>query len=393
MIPRARVLLAGLSASIASLALSACAFPAQMSGMAVDHNRMVARTTDELTLLNIVRASHRFPLHFTAISEVNGNIRMGADAGLAIDLDPVVDPASVGLGTDVSTTPSFRAAVLATDRFQRGVQTPLPPELIAYYLDEGWRDGLLMALAIERVEVIDPAGEAAPAQIVNEAEADSDFARLLCTYELISAPSAASLPLATFSQLLDADILADPKRESSARREEISQFLALIGNEQVHLAGETLLLQGSSNIVQLRQRQTSRCAGVSPDPDLEGRSLRPRFRSTLGLIYFLGEYQRESAARGATSVYRVPNCANPCAPGAAESRPLIAIGTGGGEALVTTQFNGERYYISAREARNYGDGLPDTARSMQVLAFVQQLVNLQKSADQLPTSLTVSAVN
>lgn len=375
----------GFGAGLLAMAVSACAFAPQMGRVAVDHNRMVARSTDELTLLNIVRASHRFPLHFTAISSVNGNVTAGTGGNLGLDLDPRVDPTSAGLGVNVETSPGFQASVLATEKFQRGIQTPLAPELLAYYLGEGWRDGLLLALAVERVEA------ANGTIITNDPEADGDFARLLCSHELVSVPSAASVPLARFEQLLDSALLASDTSTPAARRGEITALLGLLGNDRVRLTGDTLVLEGSSNVVALRARSSSRCPGVSADPRLAGQELRPHFRSTLGVIYFLGEYQRLRSG-GGPAAYRVPHCADPCPVGAAELRPLIAIDRGGGEALVETRFEGQRFYIPASEAGVYSDQ-PDQARGMQVIAFVEQLVNLQKSADQLPTTLTVTGLN
>ena len=383
----------GLLAAGAALALSACAFGPQLHRVAVDHNQMVARSTDELTLLNIVRARYRFPLHFTAISEVNGNVTVGASSSLGVDLDPVVDPASASVGGNVSTSPNFRAAVLATEKFQRGIQAPLGPELIAYYLDEGWRDGLLMALAVERVEAFAAPGDAAPAfTIVNEAEAESDFARLLCTHDLVSVPGAAARPLARLDDVLDVAELGGTGGTPESRRGQLLQLSEILAAERVRVSGERLVLGGAStNTVRLQPRERPRCAGATHDPRLAGMSLRPRLRSTMGVIFFLGEYQRIQAELGAEGAYQIPHCDFNCRAGRGEPerRPLIDVREGDGGALVAARFEGQRYFVPQAELRETASN----ARTMQVLAFVEQLVNLQKSADQLPSSLSVTRIN
>lgn len=104
--------------------LGGCAMSQQLSQVAVDHNRMVAKSANELALLNIVRASRRYPLHFTAVTEVNGNARIALDARLGVALDPGFNPETAATGAAISTSPNFSASVLATDKFQRGSRRP-----------------------------------------------------------------------------------------------------------------------------------------------------------------------------------------------------------------------------------------------------------------------------
>lgn len=367
--------------------LGGCAFAPQLQRVAVDHNRMVARTEDEITLLNIVRAAHRFPLHFTTVTQVNGNASVSVSGGIEAELAKGPDTFTPALGGSASSNPSFQASVLSTDKFQRGIQSPVEPELVAYYLDEGWRDELVMALLIERVEIVRN-GEVVGA-IVNDAAASSSFARLLCTHQLVTRPTTASRPLARYDQLIDLGKLKADAADAQGRRQEIEAFLKLLDNRAVQLSGDTLVLKGSSNSVALAARRTDRCEGAPVAP--ESASLRPRFRSTLGVIYFLGEYLRAMEA-SPKAVYRLPSCYGECLDQALATRPLMAITSGGGAGSVETEFLGRRYYVPRAEATSLDDD-GSQARSLQVIAMVQQLVNLQKSADILPRSLTVTSTN
>ncbi|MEP3050447.1 MAG: hypothetical protein ABJP48_03450 [Erythrobacter sp.] len=292
------------AAGIALIAglVGGCAFTPQLSQVAVDHNRMVARSTNELALLNIVRASHRFPLHFTAISEITGNARVSLNAELALGLEPGPDPQSANVGGRVSTNPSFRATVLATEKFQRGIQSPISPGLVAYYLDDGWRDELIMALMVERVDVFDETGTALPAEaIINNGTGAGRFAQLLCTHHLISEPTSSSVPLANFNELIDLDAASNASEPAAKRRSEIGALVDLIAKDGLSLTGDTLVIDGSTNTVKVKPRSTSRCADVAIDSNLAGKRLQPRFRSTLGLVYFLGEYLRLRDRGGSNS--------------------------------------------------------------------------------------------
>ncbi len=386
------------SLAIISILLSGCAFTPQLSRVAVDHNRMVAQSTNELALLNIVRASHRFPLHFTAITEVTGNARVSMNASLEADLvsgtGSDIDIVSPATGGSVATSPSFRASVLATEEFQRGLQTPATPELVAYYLDEGWRDELIMSLMVERIEIYRDAHDPRPVKtIINNPSRDSEFARLLCTFGLRSEPTTASVPLASFDQLIDTESVEAAETSPAQRRKEITALLDLLGREEVRLSGDTLIIEGSNNSVRVVKRDSSRCKSVQPGEGIDEMILRPRFRSTLGMIYFLGEYQRFQSELGAESVYMLPSCEDPCRPGTEIQRPLIAIRKGRGESLVETHFRDERYFIGSDEIEGEFQGNRGTARSLQVIALIEQLVNLKKSSDTLPVSLSVTGVN
>lgn len=374
--------------------LGGCAMSQQLSQVAVDHNRMVAKSANELALLNIVRASRRYPLHFTAVTEVNGNARIALDARLGIVLDPGFDPETASTGAAISTSPNFSATVLATDEFQRGIQAPIPTELVAYYLDEGWRDELIMALMIERVEAYRTPQDTEPEfTIVNTSDGRGDFAKLICTYGLRSMPTSSSVPLARFNELFDSAQISNANTTSAERRKEITSLLDLLAKDGVRLTGDTLVIEGSTNAVRLIKRQTTRCAGVEAPAQLADHTLRVRFRSTLGLIYFLGEYARASEDYGEEAVYQLPACNDPCDLDSALSRPIITLRKGGGKSLVETSFRGARYFIGADEDAPDPSSGKAKARGLQVIALVQQLVNLQKSSDTLPTSLNLTGIN
>tara|TARA_A100001391_G_scaffold130111_3_gene89403 strand:+ start:4781 stop:5959 length:1179 start_codon:yes stop_codon:yes gene_type:complete len=390
----ARRLRAALACVALPLSLSACAAPAQLGRVAVDHNRMVAHSTDETTLLNIVRAVHRFPLHFTALSTVNGNVSLSVSSELSIGLGDVFDPSEAVPAAGVSTNPSFQAAVLASEKFQRGIQAPLKQDLIAYFLEEGWRDAQLMAATVERIDVEDAAGSLIGI-IDNDGKAGGPFEQVLCAYNLVRSVPSRPIALASLDRLVST-LAAQEDAASAPDLDAIKGLIALLNTEGVVIDAERNLTYDRPSVsVALVRRANSRCMGVDAPSLAPDAVLVPRFRSTMGVIFFLGEYARLGLGRQeGDRPYGISNCySDICSAEYLTTRPLISVREGSGRALIATEFAGQRFYISEDEFDPTGPARQTTARSMQAISLVQQLVNLQKSSDELPTAINVRSIN
>jgi hypothetical protein len=94
------------------------------------------------------------------------------------------------------------------------------------------------------------------------------------------------------------------------------------------------------------------------------------FRSAEGVIRFLGKYLSASESNP-EHTYRVGK------------EPLFSVRSGSGTALVTTSVLGKRYFVPLEDSRH---------RNMLVIALVEQLVDLQKSATDRPVTVPVHAV-
>jgi hypothetical protein len=125
-------------------------------------------------------------------------------------------------------------------------------------------------------------------------------------------------------------------------------------------------------------------------------SLEVHFRSVQDVIYFLGEYVRAGKA-----AYQIPREYFLTQCGATSSEPvrrmrwILQVKEGEARNGVSTKFMGKRFSVSAED--DDGDGRcgsagGESSRSLQVISLVQQLLNLHKSADQLPTSISITAI-
>lgn len=162
----------------ASLLCSGCAFQSQVSQATVDYNQAVANSSNELTLLNVVRAMHRYPLHFTTISKISGSFRVTGRAGLGADIvedggtvtrsatgattgDTItrgVERFSPSLGAEVAAGPNFDIGILDTQEFYQGILRSVDPDMVGNFLNLGWPSDLVMAMLVERVEFHVPEG-------------------------------------------------------------------------------------------------------------------------------------------------------------------------------------------------------------------------------------------
>lgn len=135
---------------------------------------MVANAANQLTLLNILRAKEREPLHFTSISKLNGSAGLNAKASGGVDakgatLTTARDAAAAITGTSsasgaevvkpaleaqVTSSSAFDVAVLDTQEFYQGILGSVPPSVIAHYLHQGWPRELITSLFVEAVELV-----------------------------------------------------------------------------------------------------------------------------------------------------------------------------------------------------------------------------------------------
>jgi hypothetical protein len=71
---------------LAAALLSSCALQNEVRRFSVDYNTAVSSMSNQLTLLNIVRAKEGLPTYYTSISRLTGSISVQAGAGLSAQL-------------------------------------------------------------------------------------------------------------------------------------------------------------------------------------------------------------------------------------------------------------------------------------------------------------------
>lgn len=187
--------LAVATAALAALLSSGCALSGGIARHSVDYNNTVEQATDGVLLLNILRARDRVPLHFSAIGAINGSFELSAGFGYNLTGASVNNTLPAILG---STSPSFSIGPLDRQEFARGLMRPIDPGVFRLLSDSGLPDQLLVHLLVSRF------GDGATGRVVrNDPRRRHDLdpgARRACAAQGASAPP----PCDPFQAMVDA---------------------------------------------------------------------------------------------------------------------------------------------------------------------------------------------
>lgn len=140
------------AAAAAALALGACASTVGLSDLALDYNEAASRSNDQLLLLNILRASHRAPYQFTALTSVNGANQLSASLNLGVAPSGRSGILMLG-GQQTSTlTDNF----LDTREFYNGMSTSVPGTIVNNFFHDSPSDAILASLFFDRITIGTP---------------------------------------------------------------------------------------------------------------------------------------------------------------------------------------------------------------------------------------------
>jgi|GEM_PF-4444701 len=466
--------------------VAGCAFRPQVAGMAVEYNEFVAEATNRQTVVNILRARSREPLHFTSFSKVLGTARIEGTAGLdvAANGDGGERLAQAGggfatsrrtlgatnwtprLGVKVNSGTDFEIGINATDDFWKGITAPVSPATIVHLLRQDWPRDLVSYLFIQRVEfagrITGPDGKVVAtvplSRFVNAPDNEStvdpftNLIRCRTLYYTLSETPRRDLPIGAVGELsgVPSDVLPrlSPKAAPDAGysvaipgRSEFTIALAErpaesgAGRNEACLELERTLRDEFARSLERRRIELPRPAApadeAKPAPGAAGaadedpfpgsanylaagaaaaspngagftaagyfRGLVPEgyktellidvsLRSVEGMIYYLGEYVRESNKR--------PMALGRCADGSyGECIPLIVVrpadAAGEAEPFISVDYKGRRYVVPSSGENIRADG----GYSSLVVALVQQMLNLYRSSKDLPSTPLVRVIN
>src|ERR1043165_4147202 len=96
--------LASTSAFIGILFLSGCLSPIAIHRAVIEYDRTVSYVEADLLLLNIARARHHRPVHFTAVSSVAATFDFRTNAGIRGGFGSVTDPRERPLNLEYSAS-------------------------------------------------------------------------------------------------------------------------------------------------------------------------------------------------------------------------------------------------------------------------------------------------
>lgn len=135
---------------------SGCLSPIALHQAVIEYDRTTAKIQAELLLLNIARAQHVEPLHFTAVTSVAATFNFETTVGIA--------PGQAGL-TETIVAPVFTATVsenptitivpIEGGEFTKRVLAPVTQEKFSFLATQGVEPGLLIRLLAEKFIAIE----------------------------------------------------------------------------------------------------------------------------------------------------------------------------------------------------------------------------------------------
>ena len=356
---------------LSTLGLAACSHAGSVSGAATDYNRAIARARNEQILLNVLRASGREPLQFTAFGEIAATVNrsIGIDTVATNLITGGRDMISPTLRLGGSTVPIVRIAPLGNQEFTNGLLRPITPDVLGLFVSQGWDSEFLLPLVISEYQCPTGAVQSAGVESVRSTLAASDEgdARLL-TQETQDGQEIV-LTVATDRAL------------------EILRTGVAPGHRLVSVAPAT----ATTSTVTIRQPASTRwvvnMAGLCPNARgafrIDGRGPGSiQLRSPESIVYFLGAGMRDCLLGRQAECSLTYHKDGPRILFRIYARP-----PGGNMPAISVEMYGRRFWIPRLDA-------DDTDRTLKTISFLSQLIALQTSASAVnltPTIITTSA--
>lgn len=139
----------------ACLFVAGCVYSPGLVDRAVAFNNAVATSTNELLLLNALRARDRLPTYYTRVASDSASTTIQPTASLAVPFGPgaVKKGFASQFNIGMATQSQLSLQNLDDQKFMRGVLTPVPVDVLSFYLQQGWPPELVLMTMVSRITV------------------------------------------------------------------------------------------------------------------------------------------------------------------------------------------------------------------------------------------------
>jgi hypothetical protein len=137
-------------AVLTAMSLGGCLSPIAMHRAVVEYDRTTSQVEAELLLLNIARARHYRPVHFTAVSSVAATFDFRVDAGIAGGFGRATDsserPLNLSYSTSVAENPTVTIVPISGEEFTKRILRPLEESHFEFLYHQGFDISMLLRL-------------------------------------------------------------------------------------------------------------------------------------------------------------------------------------------------------------------------------------------------------
>jgi len=150
---------------LAFLTLTGCLSPIAMHRAVLEYDRTVSYVEADLLLLNIARARHHRPVHFTAVSSVAATFDFRVNAGVIgrFGKVPIPDdrPVDLQFGSSVAENPTITIVPINGEEFTKRVLRPLDEAKFEFLVHQGFDiNNMVLRLLARGINVEGDAGTA-----------------------------------------------------------------------------------------------------------------------------------------------------------------------------------------------------------------------------------------
>lgn len=125
----------------------------QVIDRSMDFNEALEVSTNQMLLLNAVRASRKYPMHFSNISQVTATPKISTKLGFTLPFGGDASGFSSSPEFDYSHADTIVFTALNDQDFYRGILSPVGFPIVDQYLSQGWPSELLIYMFVERLEL------------------------------------------------------------------------------------------------------------------------------------------------------------------------------------------------------------------------------------------------
>lgn len=137
-------------ASTCLLFLTGCLSPVAMHRAVIEYDRTVSYVEADLLLLNIARARHHRPVHFTAVSSVAATFDFrtsaGVTGGIGRATDAIERPVTLEYSASVAENPTITIVPITGEEFTKRVLRPLDEDKFEFLVRQGYDINMVLRL-------------------------------------------------------------------------------------------------------------------------------------------------------------------------------------------------------------------------------------------------------
>ena len=144
-------------AAIGAFLLTACSLAPIITENSVDYNETVENVTNSVLVTNILRARDGAPLYFSDLSQIRGSLQLNLQAAqTTLPYAHFFNSSTPSLfqagPLTVGTQPGFDFAPLNTKKFAQGILDGIDEKVFAYFIQRGINAKVFLNLVVSKIE-------------------------------------------------------------------------------------------------------------------------------------------------------------------------------------------------------------------------------------------------